>query len=205
MVIKKNNKGNITLVALVGMLLLSSLAVIHVWRLQKHRRDIKNRNQVYLCFKYLGKTTKDHLEAMATLNLTIRTAFIGTLSPEPSTQTAMRTLWNTSKLAQELLHISYLKNLSRNDFCKSTQSLEYVMRYPFKRSGIILSRLPDGTVPLKYKEWTVRIMSKTIVLQGRYKMTSAFNPRHSLFTHEMGLPSLKVFSGFQFSPSLPSL
>ena len=202
--IKNNNKGNITLVALVGMLLLSSLAVVHVWRLQKHRKDILTRNQVYLCFEYLSKTTKDHLQAMAYWNITIRSAYIGTFSPEPSTQTAMKTLWNTSKAAQEILHIAYLKNLARNNYCKSTQGLEYAMKYPFKRSVLILSRLPDGTVPLKHKEWSVRIMSTSIILQGKYKMTSAFNPHHSLSTLEMGLPSLKAFYGYASSLSSSS-
>lgn len=185
----KDESGQITFVGLLISMMLLTYAVSIILKCQKNSKEIKQRFQTYQCFHYLDVETSNYVHSMGNLNKAIwvnhKLIFI------PATSAQAKVTQKTLTALQQIIHLSYVKNLVANSYCNLEQSSSYVKNLPYRsKLSFLLERKQDGTVPLAHKEWTVWMADdiknkNTFALLGSYKIEDAFSSRTSLKTQEV--------------------
>lgn len=201
----KNNRGEVSLIGLIVTIFIFTGFLISVLKMQETNIQIKNRATTYLCFKFILKRTEQYISKMAKLNLAIAgltgTKFIPLVSVESE---ALR---KAAKISQNILHISYLKNLVKNHYCKLPQTSSLIINLPYQTNKMaVLKRKIDGTVPIQRKEWKIYLPSKDkkFILVGNYQLKNKFSPKPILKTWENRITDLQNFrpsSGFSSLPA----
>lgn len=185
----KDNSGQVTFLALLLCMMLLSYAIFIILKCQKTSLEIQTRLQSYQCFHYLDVETSNYIRSMGYFNKALWLNH--KLMLVPATAAEAKMAQEALIGLQQLLHFSYVKNLSSNRFCDLTQSSSYVTKIPYRTRLVLwLERDIDGTVPLAHKDWTVWILSASkqktyFALQGDYKIKNLFSTQTSLEAKEV--------------------
>ncbi len=201
---QNDNKGNISLMAVTLTLIISCLFMYLTLKMKVELKEARYRKDSYLCFHYLNVETQNYIETMAKFNLGLRGLFAASLLT-PKAKAAFDAL----KIARDVRHFSYVKNLIKNNYCKgATDSLAYLKKFPFETNlAFILTTNPDATTRLRSHKWQVITyknpkgirLNKSFCLFGEFEAEGVIRPNLKLKTSEFpmkGLSKLKCSSGF---------
>lgn len=203
-----NQKGNITYIAILFVLVVSAMLYFYVSKMKIEYKEAQYRNDSYLCFRFLNKKTEGYIADMARFNMALRTAFASknTVINGASGELVFRGL----VYARNARHFYYLKQLATNNYCEKSDSLSYFSQLPFQTDGAgVLQTNIDETTKLRTAEWTSVIyktpkgirVRKSFCLKTHFKIEGAFFPNLKMNSEEIpveGISSLKCLSG---SPS----
>jgi hypothetical protein len=180
-----NKDGSITFVGIAIMLILSSLLIISLKKMDAINKSIRNRSQTYLCFKYLIVETDNYITKMAYLNRAIATLYPLTFTPEAA---AAEIAIKTAITSQYITHFSYLKNISKNRYCSFYQATNFVTNIPF----LISKRSINQTAKIRRNRWIITVTSKKIklILRGQYRLKNRFTKKAKLKVKEINKEEL---------------
>ncbi|OFZ27990.1 MAG: hypothetical protein A2381_02710 [Bdellovibrionales bacterium RIFOXYB1_FULL_37_110] len=151
-----NAKGSITLLGILFSLFVFSMLITIIYLEKTFYYNLKSRFLTYLCFKHHLIKTQKYVKSMERLNNLINITFPLTLNPVTAAKAT--TAINSFKLGQNLLHGSYLKNISYNQFCSYQQNLPSVINLPYATTSLlILKRTPNHLVILRKNKWNLLI------------------------------------------------
>lgn len=180
MKIKLLQKGNLLFPGIIIILLVTSYLIISIDHIINDQILLKNRIDTYLCFKFLNIKSIKYIKKINALNTVIQLAYPLLIIPALSAE-AKSTI-EASKTIQDIIYISYMKNLSFNSFCTIKQASSFIYQHPFKRISAILllggfKRKSNHTTQISKKKWAVWGFSKfkfirnkkNILLKGVYK------------------------------------
>lgn len=186
-----NQKGSISLIALIiiPFLLLLTLSVINT--LQTNFLEMRNRAETYLCMNYQNKITADYLKTMANMNKVIVAAFASSHLPPPVGPKAKIALEILAQ-SQNLYHVSFLKKKTTYKYCKLPMHISYLKTSPYKTNGTLffLKRNLNRSAELKEEKWTNYIISKNlrrekIILKTDFYVSSSFTTKIKFQTQEL--------------------
>lgn len=200
-----NDKGSITLVAIVLVLIVSAMLYFYVTKMSIEYKEALYRKDSYLCFRSLNQKSKDYIQEMAKFNLALRAAFAArnTVVNGISGEVVFKAL----TYSRNLRHINYLKNLVSAKHCDSSDPLTYLKNLPFKTSPIgALTTNIDETTQVRQMQWTNSIykkpigirLKKSFCLHTTFHLKGAFFPDLKMNSEEIpaeGMPFSKCFSG----------
>lgn len=114
-------------------LLLMLLSTFFLGEQVKQLRRTQYRAQVYLCAHQFMTIKRAYMVRMSRFNQVIRTSFIVSNSPlPPPAIAAAKVIHQSSKVAQQLLHLSYLKQIMELSLCSRHQSLGLGISLPYQ-------------------------------------------------------------------------
>ncbi|MBP9674977.1 MAG: hypothetical protein KBD63_07770, partial [Bacteriovoracaceae bacterium] len=168
----QNNQGNITLIGMFLLLLLSSYSLFAIMIWQKNSKNIYIRLKTYECFHQLTLFTQNYIQHIHELNRYIKitqtvknwSGMIPVLSGVSSSAKAAQEILKTMQNAK---HFSFLKKIAEqeNRLCQGKWSFA---KSPYVTQGIFLGRKQDQTVPLRGSQWNVFLKGPDFTLHGYY-------------------------------------
>lgn len=204
-----NQKGSITFVAVLFVLIVSALLYFYVGKMQIEYKEAVYRKDSYLCFRFLNKKTESYINEMAKFNIALRAAFLAksTVVDAGAGEVAFRALIYT----RNARHFYYLKELVSNNYCEKSDSLNYLTQLPFQTntSGTLETNI-DETTLVRSNQWTSTIykvprgirLKKSFCLKTEFQIKGAFFPNLKMSSEEVPVEdtsSLKCLSGSQSS------
>jgi hypothetical protein len=167
-----NNKGNISIIALLFIQALSLAGLILNQKMQRNSSLISNRAQVYLCQKYLNILTLDYIKSISSLN---------NLPININQQIEVQSI--------------YFNRLANNPYCHSGQSSEFLKNniYQSKRNS-------EGALTLRLKQWKNIIQDKNgeIALESSFLLKNHLDTTPLITTKEVPLNSKLSFGSAPF-------
>lgn len=206
---KKSHKGgNITLMAALLTLMISSLLMFLAFKFKVELKEARYRKDSYLCFQFLNIQTENYFSDMVKFNWALRTAYALKFSVIATAEA--EAAWNGLKIARNARHLYYIKDLISNNYCKGKLSnLPYLQKQPFQTNqAYLLSTEIDGTAKLKEEKWKITYyqnpegirFNKSFCLEAEMSAEGAFIPNFQIKTQEIamaGFSQLKCLSGFR--------
>lgn len=204
---QNNDKGNITITALALTLIISLFFSYLALKMKVELKEVHYRKDSYLCFGYLNAETKKYINDMGKFNWGLRTLYAAQFSGIATAKAKIA--FDAAKIARDIRHFSYVKNLLHNKYCKSkTDSLSFIKNFPFEMNRLfMLVTNIDATTILRKQQWKNTIyknpagirLAKSFCLQASYQAKSAMTPDLKIETSEYpikGFSKLKCSSGF---------
>jgi hypothetical protein len=193
-----NQKGEIAFLGIILVLMSLSLWTLIILKNFIELKDLKQRTQKHLCFKYLYTQTNDYHKKIASLNKIIKSAYY--ISLIPATRVQAQTTMKVTQTAQSIIHVSYMKNLLSYPACSLTAPLVFIKNIPYLRANAlswIFKRNFDGTTKLKTTEWNFTYyLYPNFSLEERvkvsFKMVNSSHPPKSSYSHLMS-PEFRLF------------
>lgn len=194
---KNNQRGSISLLGALLTTILSLFLLFLVLKMQVEYREAINRKKTYLCFKYLTHETENYISLMTKFNWAVRTAFLAQASVIASKE-AKITFESLVKM-RNLSHISYMKNLLKNNYCSYPESGTFVKNTPYKTlSMFLLETNKDQTTKLKAREWKNTIVMKPNKIRSShifgiaadFSLDGEFLPNFHYKSKEVGIKAL---------------
>jgi len=163
-----NNKGNISLIAMLLFTLLTLLIVCSLTIHLKKYNALKERSETYLCFKYQITEVKKLIKTVARYNKVILLLQSTKLIPEMAL--IARSLIIAAQLKQRFSQAVYYKRIISNKYCKSKLSgASFLLpHYSTKRSlfGLLKILSKKRTYIIKGKNsWTL-ILKATLSVKN---------------------------------------
>lgn len=149
-----DEKGEISFLGFTILLFVLSFCFITILKQIHLIQELRESHKKHLCIKYLFVETERYVSRITKLNFSIRTGLA--MSIVPATRIQGKALIKTSKLGQNILHISYLKNISSNRYCDVTFKAFFLRSLPYqtRKLGSFLRRRVDGTTMIRKKKWS---------------------------------------------------
>lgn len=201
----KSNKGSISLVAALMTVILSSLLLFYITKMQIEFEEAKYRSQSYLCAQYLNIQTKKYIKEMAIFNWSLRAAFAAKNSVVAGVEGTV--IWRGLSMARDARHYNYMRKLAKNKHCHLPETFHYVSNTPFKiKPTLGLVTNIDETSIVRQKEWDYQYykipkgirFKKSFCLKSHFKIKDAWMPDPRFQSEEITADSLslKCLSGF---------
>lgn len=203
---KKQNdqKGSITLMGASLTLIFSFLFMYLALKMKVELKEAHYRKDTYLCFQSLNVETQSYIDSMAKFNWALRSLYIAGLIT-PKAKAAFKAI----KMARDLNHFLYLKNLLKNKYCKGINGpFSYLKNFPFKTiQAFFLQTNPDATTILRSPKWRAVVYKKpqgireekAFCLLTEFEAEGPLKPNLKIKTFEYatkGFSKLKCLSGF---------
>lgn len=198
-----NKNGQVTLLALTFSLFLIAFTLLIILKSQKTSRLIQYRTETYLCAQKLDIEVSHYTKKMAVLNSQILIAYQLKINPVTAKEGII--LHQTLLALEQVLHFSFLKNITTNKKCSDENILFYVKSLPYKTRGIItLVRDFDGTTQITSNKWSTWIYEKRLgdlnfLISTKYLLKNKFSSLQKLNQTEVS-QSLNPLSGSPFGP-----
>ena len=203
-----HDKGSITLTAALFTVILSLLLIFFSIKFKIEMKEARYRKDSYLCFRYLNITTNNYIFDMTRFNWGLRTAYLASLSLI-GTAEAMAA-FKSLKLARDVVHYNYLKNLMKNSFCKDKiPPFTFLKNLPYETYMALQLKINfDGTTKVREKKWSLLYLkspqgirlSRAFFLTADMELNGNFLPNLKIKTREraiMGFSKLNYLSGSQ--------
>lgn len=174
-----NERGNITLVGLCSLFLLSSLLLFSLLKEQRSLERVDKRKKLLLCIMQLREQQEQYVKKMFWFNKSIQASYLATLVPQ--TREAATLALNGLKLAQQAYHWQVIIKASGSKNCPKTTKMQLFFNLPYAHQGQ-LKRGFDQQATIRAKSW--RVLFPATAGSGMIvaNYLAKFNP----------LPSLKV-------------
>ena len=203
----RNDKGNITLMAVLLTLMLSALMMFFTVKDKVELDEARYRKDSYLCFEYLNNQTEFYIEDISKFNILLRTLYAAMFAPQATA--AAKAAFETAVITRNARHFYYFKILLKNKWCKdASESASYLKNFPYELGvAFILKTNIDETTQLKAQSWTVTHYKKpngirpknSFCLQASIKTSGIIIPNFKIRTAEISMKDfskLKCLSGF---------
>lgn len=187
-----NQKGEVTLLSTLLVLVLMSIVLLSALELRKSYRLLERRTELFLCakeskgefhqyMKFMGRTNWGikNIEKLALIMMFIP----GLQGVAANAEKAKKFL----QVSQELKHISYLKTLAGLK-AKSCPLDPRMYISPFIPGPRLFKRDFHGAIKLKETKWTYYYFSKPYLLSLEVNASSfeSFHPKMKYITAEKG-------------------
>ncbi len=183
-----NNHG----FSLFSIMLINSLASLLLWQHLQYLRSkdhIKDRTEIYLCFKSNHKINLNYIKKMKLFNHKI--SLLNKAILIPHLKVASLKLKKALQVTQDLQHVSYLKNLFFQKHCYLTHKALVLKNKPYKSSFEKLERSLGGLAKFEKRIWQMSLRSKKgILLRVQYDLKLG----KTVKTEEVRSGSLSFFS-----------
>ena len=203
----RNDKGNITLMAILLTLMVSALMMFFTVKDKVELDEARYRKDSYLCFEYLNNQTEFYIDDMSKFNALLRTLYSAMFAPHATA--AAKAAFDTAVITRNARHFYYVKNLLKNKWCKdASESASYIKNFPYEINlAFILQTNIDETTKLKAEKWTVTHYKKPngIRLKNSFCLKADMSAKGVIFpdfrikTAEVAMgdfSKLKCLSGF---------
>lgn len=186
----KTNGGQVTLYGIMTLWCCSLLLIYQLNHMINAITQIKNRIQVYLCYRHQNSQQNAYLFKMANANRGIELLNLLSLIP-PLTATAQEGKTALIHL-QWAIHLAYLKKMFTNPYCDWWQKTYYVKNLPYlNRNLIFLERDTQQLLILKAIKWSNFIKSKDLYgIKVQYMLEDIFQTKTSAEFYETSLREL---------------
>ncbi len=150
---KSNSKGHSTVLGLCFFTLINSMLILLYYQINLSQMELKKKTQLYKCFHSLNKKQNKYIKTIFKTNKLISFFYKASALPPPIGPGAKKT-HQALIYFQTALHISYMKNLIKNNTCNYLQRSSYIINFPFKTFSLVqLKRKVNGEAILKNKSW----------------------------------------------------
>jgi hypothetical protein len=203
----QNEKGSITLIAILFTLMISALLMFFALKNKVELKEVQYRSDSYLCFHSLNIETEKYIKDISNFNITLRALYAAQFAPNATA--AARALFQATTAMRDSRHFFYVKNLLYNHYCKDkAESLSYLKHIPYETSSsLFLQTNIDETTKLKAREWKVTHyksphgirLKNSFCLEATMQAEGPFFPNFKIKTAEIameGFSKLKCSSGF---------
>ena len=121
--------------------------------MKKQYYEIRARSRTYLCLKTFLSKTSSFIKRTNTLNRVIKGAHYSQIIPQLAAQAKITK--NAAIAGQEILKVSYLKNIAGLTNCSSTAKIIFVKHFPYKFKSILYARDIEGKTILRKNKWKI--------------------------------------------------
>ena len=205
---KTHQDGNITLFALLLILMITSLLMFFTLKFKVELKEARYRKESYLCFHYLNVETQNYIHDMSKLNWGLRSAFAATFTGVATAQA--KVTFDALKILRNGRHFYYIKNLLSNKYCtEKTASLSYLKNFPYKVTKLFtLVTNPDETSILREAQWSTTYYknptgiryNKSFCLKATMSAEGSFNPNLQIRTTEISMAGFSQLKCLSSSP-----
>ena len=151
------------MMGLLLTLLILSLFTLFVLYLKLNHYLISQRLNTYLCHHFLRGETKSYIVTINRSNQLLVVLHLSRLVRPPTPHDFL--IQQSIQRYQQVVHLSYLKKLVKNRYCKVHQGAGYLKSIPYKTVALAkLKRNALGLTELRKKRWTI-IIPSTIPLR----------------------------------------
>jgi len=150
-----NENGSLSLLGLTCFLMLFSLFLIYFYFQLEKIQQTKTHTKSLLCLKKYVVGTRSYLTRMEMLDKAIIAANV--LRIVPATKAVGETSKRAAQLAQQILHVAYLKKTIFQNNCQVQNRLQIYKTQLLKTKGIFVLKRKKGIgTVIKEKKWKIR-------------------------------------------------
>ena len=153
----RNQKGSSTILLVMLTLFLSLMCLYSIRVAKMNLISNRSRARAYLCMKTQLNLAAVYMQRMKRFNLAITTTHKLQVIPK------IKAIHQGLIYAQQLFHLSYVKNLTNSGPCHFTQRLTFFKNMPYQTHGrLLLMRKIDGQAKIvSKKKWQYSITNYT--------------------------------------------
>jgi hypothetical protein len=153
----KDQKGSLSFLGLTVFLCLFAAFLLYFTFQLQEISQTRTHTRSLLCLKNFVVKSNKYLEKMEFLNKTIQASHLASLIP--ATRPAAQATKKASQVAQQLLHVAYMKKIQFNYPCQLQNRIQFIKTTLVKTSGrIILKRKhPSGTT-IRNLKWKIKFI-----------------------------------------------
>lgn len=153
----KDQKGSLSFLGLtVFLCLFAALLLYFTFQLQKISQT-RTHTRSLLCLKNFVVESNKYLKKMELLNKTIQASHLASLIP--TTRPAAQATKKASQIAQQILHVAYMKKTQFNYPCQLQNRVQFIKTTLVKTSGrIILKRKHPAGTTIRNLKWKIKFI-----------------------------------------------
>ncbi|EQC46676.1 hypothetical protein [Bacteriovorax sp. Seq25_V] len=195
----RNNKGTILPVAFLLTLLVLAFATANIAKSLIAYRKLQFRNKGYLCTQDTVRLVERYYTVQSRLNRAVQAAYwTKTVIKIPAVYAAAVAAHRALMFAQQVYHLSYLKNVAKSKYCNWKNTGHFAISTPVELvASTFLKRDFDGTLFFrkKWKNYLVFTANGPMTMaRDSFAIETEFSLIKGVITHSFTLSSKEINS-----------